>query len=55
MMKQYTTRNLTVEESAKLVRGLHLVLGKNHLVDAALRVIVEQGLGIFAVADDDQN
>jgi hypothetical protein len=53
---EYTTRNLTADESAKLVRGLHLALGKTHLVDAALRVIVDQGLGIFAAtAADDQN
>lgn len=50
-MPEYTTRNLTVEESAALVRKLHLALGKSHLVDAALRVVADMGLGIFAATE----
>lgn len=54
MIKQHTTRNLTADESAKLLRGLHLTLGNTNLVNAVLRVVADQGLGIFVV-DDDQN
>ena len=49
--KQYTTRNLTSEESARLVQELHLALCKSHLVDSVLRVIAGQGLGIFAAEE----
>lgn len=45
---QYTTRNLTADESGALMRGLNLVLGGKHdLVMSVLRVIAEQGHGIF--------
>ena len=43
----YKTRNLTVEESATLVRNLHLTLGRMDLVNAALRVVADLGAGIF--------
>lgn len=47
-MTEYTTRNLTVDESAALVRKLHVELGNHTHVDTALRVIAELGFGIFA-------
>lgn len=53
MTTQFKTRNLTQEESATLVRQLYLVLGKQSLVDAALRVIYELGLGIFGAQPAD--
>ena len=47
-MTQYTTRNLTADESDKLMSGLILALaGKTELVDSVLRVFAKQGLGIF--------
>lgn len=49
--KQYTTRNLTADEQKKLMSGLVLALGGNTaLINSVLRVIADQGLGIF-VAD----
>jgi hypothetical protein len=48
MTTQYKTRNLTADESAKLMRGLNLTLaGKTELVNSVLRVLADQGLGIF--------
>lgn len=47
-MTEYTTRNLTVDESAALVRKLHIALGRPTQVDSALQVIAELGFGIFA-------
>ncbi|QHB37326.1 hypothetical protein I5G58_gp024 [Mycobacterium phage BirdsNest] len=50
-MTDYDTRELTAEETDAFLRGLHLALGKQGLVDAALRVIAEQGLGIFKATE----
>ena len=45
---EYATRNLTADESDKLMSGLVLALcGKTALIDSVLRVIADQGLGIF--------
>lgn len=50
--KQYTTRNLTAAESDKLMSGLNLALaGKTALINSALRVIADQGLGIFVAEE----
>ncbi len=48
-MTEYTTRNLTADETTSFMRGLNLALGgKTGLVDAVLRVVADQGLGVFA-------
>jgi hypothetical protein len=47
MTTQYKTRNLTADESAALMRGLNLKLGRHDLVQSVLRVLADQGLGIF--------
>ena len=47
MSNPYITRELTAEESEALLRALHLKLGKQSLVDAALSAIAESGVGIF--------
>lgn len=44
---EYTTRNLTADESARLMRSLHLTLGTVEQAHAALRVIANAGCGIF--------
>jgi hypothetical protein len=48
MTKQYTTRNLTADETETLMRELRLVTGgKTDLINSVLRVFADQGLGIF--------
>lgn len=47
-MNGYKARNLTPDESAKLMRELHLALGSFKAAETACRIIGEAGLGIFA-------
>ena len=42
----YTTRNLTVDESAALLRKLSIAVGHN-AAQSALSVIAEFGAGVF--------
>jgi hypothetical protein len=44
---EFKTRNLTAEESTKLVSALHSALGYSEHVTSVLRVIADQGLGVF--------
>ena len=55
MATTYTTRSLTSEESDKLMSGLVLALaGKTELINSVLRVIADQGLGIFVATADEE-
>lgn len=48
MTAKYTTRDLTLEESSDLLRGLSLALGgSDQKVNAVLRVILDNGCGVF--------
>lgn len=48
MSATYTTRDLTLEESNALLRGLSLALGgSDQKVNAVLRVIFDNGCGVF--------
>ena len=49
MKSNFVTRDLSRQESLDLLSALHLKLGNTNLVEAALSVIAERGLGIFAV------
>ncbi|URC18126.1 hypothetical protein SEA_ZENTENO07_25 [Mycobacterium phage Zenteno07] len=50
-MTDYDTRNLTADEADRFTRGLLLALGRQTAVDQVLRVIAEQGLGVFVATE----
>lgn len=52
-MTEYKTRNLTVDETSKLMRQLTISLGSHTLATEALRVIAANDCGVFKAAPND--